>query len=195
MSSHARSCLPNLNYFISITCPDNKFTSGHGRRISPSPGAAFVHAHPIDRTSHLQVWGVHIIVIGLQSLIKMVDLPFYLAISLIILYCFTASMNYWLNIASCNATVLSDNDLRLITGLPISGWSGVCPLLPFEMDCNFRCISIDNFLFIFTFYFKLAIAKLVRDIKNGGKPLSLFCVYILPLISIDGSDKLFYSTC
>ena len=93
-SSHTLSCLPNLNYFISITCPDNKFTSGHGRRISPSPGAAFVHAHPIDRTSHLQVWGVLIIVIGLQYLIKMVDLPFCLATSLIILYCFTASMNY-----------------------------------------------------------------------------------------------------
>ena len=71
--------------------------------------------------------------------------------------------------------------IYVLTGVQSPGDRAVCPLLPFKMDCNFRFISIDNFLFIFTFYVKLAIAKLVRDIKNGGKPLSLFCVYILPL--------------
>ena len=182
-----------MNYFISLTCPENKVASRHCRRISPSPGAAFVHTHPNDRTLLLQVWVVLIIVKVSNNQLRW-SLLFCLAKSIIILYVLQlVSMS--VNIASCNATVHSNNDLRVnrASNLRVIGLFALS--LPFKMDCNFRCISFDNFLFIFTFYVKLAIAKLVRDIKNGGKPLSLFCVYILPLISIDGSDKLFYSTC
>ena len=105
MSSQTRTFLPNLNYFISITCSENKVASRYGRRINPNPEATFVHAHSIDRTSHLQV-GLFISLSGPPIVDKDGCSPFCFDIINIVLCGCTTRLNYLLNIASCNATVL-----------------------------------------------------------------------------------------
>ena len=88
-------CLPNLNYFISITCSEDKVASGYGRTINPKPEATFIHAHSIDRTSHLQV-GLFISLSGPPIVDKDGCLPFCFDIINIVLCGCTTSLKYFI---------------------------------------------------------------------------------------------------